>query len=125
MNQPVPNVTEADVGRVVRRDFSPGQVDAAHVLLGEYGGKDWHREVTRVRLAALKLASGNLKKLREAIRTANQDFRDVLSYAEYPGYFTTIRPEESDDARRAAAIEEDWRQYREWLERKSNPREEL
>ena len=56
------------------------------VVLNEYGTEKWHLERYRVQLAALKLASGNLRKLRFAIEDAKKDYRDVLSAAEYPGY---------------------------------------
>jgi hypothetical protein len=118
MNQPVPIVSDADVTRVVERDFSRRDHGAALGLLQEYGKQDWHREVPRVRLATLKLAHGNLEKLRAAIKTAVLDYRDVLSYAEYPKYFRDINPAETDEAKLEAAIDADWQQYRQWLEKK-------
>jgi hypothetical protein len=116
-DQPVPQVTLADVERVVRRDFPPDEVGSVLQCLEEYGGQAWHREIPRVRLAILKLAAGNGKKLRASLATANDDYRDVLSYAEYPGYLSGISPSEKDPTRRQRAIDADWRQYRQWLER--------
>jgi hypothetical protein len=118
MDQPVPNVTAADVERVVRRDFPPA--DVAHVLsaLEGYGKNSGHREVPRVRLAILKLAHGNRKKLDQAIATADRDYRDVLAYAEFPKYFSDISPSEKNDVRKKTAIDADWQRYRTWLERK-------
>jgi hypothetical protein len=118
MDQPVPQVSEADVTRIVARDFPPDQVAAVQGMLTEYGTKDWHREVPRVRLAILKLANGDYRKLSSALKTADQDYRDVLSYAEYPGYFAAISPSEPDPATRARAVIPDWEQYRAWLNRK-------
>ena len=44
MRQRAPSATDADVERVVRRDFADEHV--AHVLatLGEYGHASWHLE---------------------------------------------------------------------------------
>ncbi len=84
--QPTPNVTRADVERVLRRDFPPERVAEVLAMLDEYGPDDWHREPERVRLAVLKLAAGNLERLRYELEGAKRDYRDVLSPAEYPGY---------------------------------------
>ena len=111
------DVSKADVERVLKRDFSSDDVTAALALLADYGKETWHREVPRVRLAILKLAGGNLQKLREAIKTASNDYRDVLAYAEYPSYFQKIAPNEPDAAKRNQAIDSDWREYRGWFER--------
>jgi len=116
-NQPVPNVSEADVARLVQRDFAPGEVGAALALLQEYGPKSWHHEVARVRVAALKLASGNFEELRRAVRIADRDYRDVLAAAEYPVHIRQISPTEKNDLKQKLAINSDWHQYREWFER--------
>lgn len=118
MNQPTPEVIDADVDRIVRRDFPPEEVAAVHAALAEYGKQKWHNEVPRVRVAILKLANGHLDKLPRIIRTAAEDYRDVLSMAEYPAYFTGVSPAEPDEAKQAPAISADWTQYRRWFERK-------
>ena len=76
--QPVPEVTEDDVKRVVIRDFGESQADYVLSLIAECGSG------ARVRLAVLKLANGDIKKLSEAKELTFQDYRDVLSEAEYP-----------------------------------------
>lgn len=116
-DQPVPAVTLAEVERIVRRDFPPDSVARVLHALDAYGCESWHGEVPRVRLAILKLAGGNLKKLRAALTTATQDYRDVLSYAEYPTYFSAISPAEKDATKRRRAIDADWRQYRAWRDK--------
>jgi hypothetical protein len=116
--QPVPKVTDADVERVVKRDYPASQFSAVMVALGEYGQGRGQNESARVRLAILKLAGGNLKSLRATVKTANEDYRDVLAYAEYPAYFQKISPSEVDTNRKQRVIDADWQQYREWLLRK-------
>jgi hypothetical protein len=117
-DQPVPAVSLADVDRVVRRDFPPDEVAGVLATLEAYGRQSWHREVPRVRLAILKQAQGDWKKLRRALATADKDYRDILSYAEYPAYFAAIQPDETNAAKRRSAIAADWRQYSSWLKKK-------
>ena len=121
MNQPAPKVTEADVDRIVRRDFPPDEVAGVLAALAAYGKQKWHNEVARVRVAILKLAAGHRDKLPGIIRTADTDYRDVLSMAEYPAYFTGVSPSETDEAKQTPAINADWTQYRRWFERESPP----
>jgi hypothetical protein len=116
--QPTPTATSADVERIVRRDFPPERVREVLAMLDEYGKETWQREAHRVRLAALKLASGSVERLRYQIEGAKCDYRDVLVAAEYPGYWKRVprsgglRP---DEERRI--IDADWKQYRNWLAR--------
>lgn len=87
-------------------------------MLDEYGTEDWHRERDRVRLAVLKLAAGDMERLRYQVEGAKMDYRDVLGPAEYPGYgkrwfhIEKLSPEE-----RQRIIEADWKQYQDWLTR--------
>lgn len=119
LTQPTPNITAADVERVVRRDYAADRVDEVHKMLGEYGQEDWHPEVDRVRMAILKLAAGNFDELRMHLEIAKRDFRDVLSAAEYPGYtkkwfhIDKLPPHEKQEI-----IDADWKQYQDWLQRK-------
>lgn len=118
MEQPTPTVTRADVERVVRRDFPPGQFDSVMSVLAEYGSETWHRELPRVQLAVLKLAAGRLDALRREIETAKRDYRDVLAYAEYPTYMKkTFRMSQLPAEEQRRIIEEDWSQYETWLKR--------
>jgi hypothetical protein len=111
--QPVPVVTEADLRRVLERDF-PGEGAAkAAGVLAAYGREAWHREPVRVKLAVLKLANRDLAKLEQLTAAAATDYRDVLAWAEYPAYFAT--PVRAPERERDAAIESDWAQYQQWL----------
>jgi hypothetical protein len=62
-SQPVPSVSQADIDRVVRREFAAAHQAAAWAALEAYGIESHEREVVRVRLAALKLAKGSLAEL--------------------------------------------------------------
>ena len=116
--QPTPDVTGADVERVVRRDFPAGHVAGVLALLDEYGTESWHREIDRVRLAALKLAGGRLDGLRLQVEGAKCDYRDLLAAAEYPGYCRLVPPSgEPPSGEAQRIIDADWRQYQDWLNR--------
>lgn len=109
MDQPVPNVSRADVERVVRRDFADEDFDTILSLLDEYSDS----EKARVQLAILKLAKGSAECLLREIEQAKCDYRDVLASAEYPDYpWDAEKLPESDQKR---IIQADWKQYDDWL----------
>jgi len=118
-SQPIPQVTPDDVDRVVCRDFTADEYATVKAMLSEYGTEKWHREPTRLQLAALKVANGSVQKLRACIDSAKIDYRDALASAEYPAYLKKIgfRVREFPERERRQIIDEDWRQYEEWLKR--------
>ena len=69
VRQPIPDVTEKDIDRIVRRDF----------LSERYSQGRLPKECSRVHLAALKLAQGDLERLRLHVGRSEQDYRDVLA----------------------------------------------
>jgi hypothetical protein len=113
--QPVPRVTDADVERVVRRDFAPALHPEVMAVLAQYGKSEWQREAPRVRLAALKISGGRLEALRDRIDAACRDYRDVLIPAEYPGYYEKSMKGKFARGEKRLAIEADRAQYSEWL----------
>ena len=118
ISQPIPRVTPDDVERVVCRDFTADEYAAVTAMLGEFGTERWHREPTRVQLAALKVANGSVPKLRACIDSAKRDYRDALAAAEYPAYCKIgFRVRELPEKDRRRIIDEDWRQYEEWLKK--------
>lgn len=120
VEQPIPNVTNDDVRRIALRDFGPAQLALVLSIIEEFGKQDWNRPSPRVHLAILKLASGNLDQLLDATKTAIEDFRDVLAWAEYPRYIREIGFHDVPDSVKQAVIDDDWKQYREWLEKGSD-----
>jgi len=114
--QPVPQVTTEDVERIARRDFPAEELTSLTAILSEYGTEKWHREPTRVRLAALKVANGSVTRLRACIASAKRDYRDALVAAEYPAYHKIgprFRGLSEDE--RSKIIDGDWQQYETWL----------
>ncbi|MBN2591982.1 MAG: hypothetical protein JXA81_00640 [Sedimentisphaerales bacterium] len=118
MEQPVPKVTDKDVERIALRDFGMDKLSEAMDILEKYGKQEWTRPGSpRVRLAVLKLANGELEELSRYTKIAIQDFRDVISMAEYPIYSAEVGFERVAQNIQKAAIEADWEQYQDWLKK--------
>jgi hypothetical protein len=116
MTQPTPNVSRADVERVVRREFPASEFSEILVILDEYGVEDYQRERDRIQLAVLKLARGNRENLRREIEGAKYDYRDTLLSAEYPGYGKKMfRLDKIPAEKRQKVVDADWKQYNDWL----------
>ena len=90
---------------------APAERDAAIALLAPViAGGEGHR----VAVACLKLAGGSLEKLKECAQAALADYRDILAWAECPGYMQLdpgATPEQKAAARRADA-----QAYSYWLD---------
>ena len=119
IRQPVPQVSAADVDRMVRRDFPEYQFDTIFNVLDTYGAELSEPGRARVQLAALKLANGNIDTLRRHIDTAARDYKDVLSWAEYPEYSkrSTVDAHKLSAREREQIIQSDWNQYEAWRRR--------
>ena len=112
MTQFIPEVTEADVERVVRREY-PAEIRAAvHELIRRVEV----REKPRVVLACLKNARGDLERLKRGLADAGGYWREILGEAEYPNYTKKMfRIEELPAEERERIIEKDKTQYLRWL----------
>ena len=119
VRQPIPDVTEKDVERIVCRDFPGEPYETVMAVLSEYSRGRFPRECSRVQLAALKLAQGNLDRLRLHIGNAEQDYRDVLAAAEYPEYMRvpSFRVSGLSRKEQLRIVKSDWDQYQKWLQR--------
>lgn len=109
MRQPVPRLTEADLSRVVDRDFTDPQT--AKALLA----KATESVSLRGKVAATKLSGGSIDMLRAHLRQAENDERDVIAAAEYRRYMhadSSVSSQTRDDA-----IAADWDEYQSWLGR--------
>ena len=112
MPQFVPDVTEADVERIVRRDYPPEVQDSVREMIRGVTV----REQPRVILACLKNARGDLKHLEGDLANASGWYREIISDAEYPNYtkvmfrIDRLPPEEVE-----RIIEKDKAQYLKWF----------
>ena len=76
--QPVPDAAV----RLVEGTFAPEDRAAALDGLGRVDPRPWKIDRERVLLAVLKLSGGDLGALRDNVRAANADWRDVLMWAD-------------------------------------------
>ena len=83
-------------------------------LLAAYGVESHEREPYRVRLAVLKLSGPDIAAIKQWIKQAKEDFRDILSWAEYPRQSKT-RPM-PDGPEKQKLLEADRQEYEQWLD---------
>ena len=62
----------------IRRYYSAEQMPDVMTVLSQYGSETWHREPDRVKRDAVIVSRGRLDALKDTIRLAMQDYRDVL-----------------------------------------------
>ena len=112
-SEPVPNVSEEAVIRVVSRDFSDADVSKILNILNGLVVVGTERTMARVKLAVLKLSNGDMDALKSFIKEANDDFRDVIGTAEYPNY--PWYGSQLSEREQQRIINEDSKQYEKWL----------
>jgi hypothetical protein len=118
MRQPAPTVSQADVEKIIKRDYPADKYDQIMSMLNTYGTEDWQREPQRVRLSVLKLANGNIDELRRYIEWAKCDYRDVISPVEYPMATKKIfRMDKLTKEEIESIYKKDWEQYQKWIDR--------
>jgi hypothetical protein len=101
----------------------PNELERKRVekVLKEHGTRDYYREA-RVGLAVLKLAGTELERIEYYISQADVDYRDVLAMAEYPGQMREPHSlKEEDPERYEQIMEEDRKQYEEWINDQLSP----
>jgi len=107
-----PDVTEADVERVLQRDFPAEHLPELRELIR----KTEVREKDRVVLACMKNAGGGALKLKANLNDTSGWYRELLGEAEYPFYMKKIfRIDRLSEDEKAKIIEKDKNQYLTWL----------
>ena len=112
MKQFVPDVSESDVERIIRRDFTEDEQDAIRELIRQVEV----REKPRVVLACLKNSAGDFKKLKYNLAEASGYYREHIGEAEYPNYMKKVlHIDKLSEAEQSAIFEKDKNQYLAWL----------
>lgn len=110
--QPTPPVSEADIPRIVSRDFAP---DEAPAILDQID-RVVCPEKTRVVLACLKLSARSRQRLSSALNDAPGYYRELLAEAEIPlASRSWSRWQTMDPRKLQAAFDADMQQYLAWL----------
>jgi hypothetical protein len=82
-------------------------------ILETYGIEKYEQEPVRVRLAILKLSVPDLEDIKKFTEFAKQDFRDILTWAEYPKQ--SKKGSMPDGPKKQKLVAEDRAQYEKWL----------
>lgn len=90
-----------------------GERNNAQSILDSYGVEKHEQEPVRVRLAIIKLSGGDIEELRKMTKYAKEDFRDILSWAEYPRQ--SKRWSMPDGTKKEKLIKQDRAEYERWL----------
>jgi hypothetical protein len=107
--------SRSDVLRIAARDFPADQSFEALRLLGGCGTGENGGVRDRVHAAILKLAHGDIERLRRLTEIAKADSRDVIGPAEYPRYSDASNPSRLSAPEQQAIIDADWAEYHAWL----------
>ena len=68
-----------DIRNRIKRDFNADEQHSVESLLLQYAGK----EPDRVIRCIIHLSNGSYHKLKHNYKTANDDYRDIIFFAEY------------------------------------------
>ena len=112
MGQFVPDVSEADVERIIQRDFPQDEQEEIRGLVRKLEV----REKARVVLSCLKNSGGDLRKLKYYLAEASGYYREHIGEAEYPNYIKKMyHIDKLSEAEVSAIYEKDKNQYLAWL----------
>lgn len=89
------------------------QRDQVIAILDSYGTENHEQEPIRLKLAILKLSGSDLKEIKKNTEFAKQDFRDILSWAEYPRQSKNWSM--PDDPKKQKLVDLDRAEYEKWL----------
>ena len=119
MEQFVPQVSDADVERIIQRDFPQDEHEEIRALIRPLEV----REKPRVVLACLKNAAGDITKLKYYLSEASGYYREHIGEAEYPNYVKKMfRIDKLSEAEKSTIFEKDKNQYLAWLHRETADR---
>ncbi|PRX56799.1 hypothetical protein [Flagellimonas meridianipacifica] len=112
-SQRISSFEEGEIEFLISREFP----ERAREVENKFSGlqKFWI-STNRTKAAILKLAEGDFNKIRELIKQANADPRDVIAYAEFPRSMqfswsdkNNMTEEEKEEIR-----QNDWEEYQDW-----------
>jgi len=114
--QPVARITDDELNFLINREF-PTQKDVVKSKLDKIKS-DNRQGKNRIAASVLKLANSNFDKIDYLVRRANEDFRDIISEAEYSrassyGFGERNEEDSKEDYMR------DWEEYSTWKEKDS------
>jgi len=115
IEQPVAKISDTELEKLIDREFSENS-DLIKRKLTEIKS-DSRNGQNRIGAAVLKLANSDLNAIDYLIKKANEDFRDIVSQAEYPRASKYGFEERSDNELKEDYLN-DWTEYSEWKNKK-------
>lgn len=119
IEQPIAKISDTELERLIDREF-PENLDLVKRKLTKIKS-DSPNGQNRIGAAVLKLANSDLNEIDYLIKKANEDFRDIVSLAEYPRASKYGFEERSDNELKADYLN-DWTEYSEWKNKKEQKR---
>lgn len=113
--QPVAKITNEDLDFLISREF-PNDKNVVKTKLDKIKS-DSQKGKNRISASVLKLADKDLNKIDFLVKRANEDFRDIVSEAEYPRASSYDFGERDDDESRSDYLK-DWEEYSTWKGKK-------
>ena len=114
--QPILKISNRILEEIIERDFGINSKEVKSKL--NQIKSDTESGKNRISAAILKLSNGNMNCIDNFIEQANNDFRDVISQAEYPRCsefeFENLKKPEIGEI-----YLEDWKEYTEWLNKET------
>jgi hypothetical protein len=112
MAQFTPQVSDADVERIINRDIAPEHRGEVHEIVRRLEVRD----KARVALACLKNARGDINRLKTQLAEARGYYREIVGEAEFPNYVKHVfRFDQLTEREKDAIFEKDKQQYLAWL----------
>ena len=112
MGQPAAKISNELLDKLTRREFPNDIEEVKHKLNKIISDSQAGRN--RFSAAVLKLANGDLTKIDKLVEKCNEDFREIVSMAEYPKCsdygFGEIPADKTNEI-----YYKDWTQYVAWL----------
>ena len=111
LEQPVAKISNAELEKLIDREF-PENSNLIKRKLTEIQS-DSQNGKNRIGAAVLKLAKSDLNAIDSLIKKANEDFRDVVSQAEYPRA-SKYGFDEPNEKELKTDYLNDWTEYVDW-----------
>lgn len=115
--QPVATISDEDLNFLICREFS-NHKESVKSLLDKIKS-DSKNGKNRISASILKLANKDLSKIVFLVKQVNDDFRDVVSEAEYPrAHRIGFELFDKEDKFIKEVLLEDWEEYSSWKVKK-------
>jgi hypothetical protein len=111
-HEPSAKINNQTLERLIRREFDSREVEINQKF--QQINSNIPGSKNRLSAAILKLANRDFDRIDYYINICNNDFRDVVAPAEYPGYSRVAFDEIAKWKKRQIYLS-DWKEYSNWL----------